>query len=180
MTGPCSGESGRLNARSFRKSTASSTCPDGREMRSSAGSQRRRRSPPAVIFNFVAPPDSVPKVPEPLGDLVTVGNLDFVKNHRYLLDVLAEAKKAGQVFTLDVFGEGPLRSDLVGQINSLGLEDQVRLRGFRQRCSDSSSGLSGLCPRFVLRVVIVCHHRGDGGRPSDRGGQYRAHFGALR
>jgi glycosyltransferase involved in cell wall biosynthesis len=88
--------------------------------------------PAAVIFNFVAPLNSAPKVREPLGDLVTVGNLDFVKNHRYLFDILAETKKAGQVFTLDVFGEGPLRSDLVRQISSLGLDDQVRLRGFRR------------------------------------------------
>jgi glycosyltransferase involved in cell wall biosynthesis len=88
--------------------------------------------PATVIFNFVEPLHSVPRVPDPLGDLVTVGNLDFVKNHRYLLQVLAETKKAGRVFTLDVFGEGPLRSDLVRQISSLGLEDQVRLRGFRR------------------------------------------------
>ena len=53
--------------------------------------------PSSVIFNFVAPLDSGPKLPEPLADLVTVGNLDFVKNHRYLFDVLAETKKAGQV-----------------------------------------------------------------------------------
>jgi glycosyltransferase involved in cell wall biosynthesis len=96
--------------------------------------------PSTVIFNFVDPPEPIPQVPERLGDLVTVGNLDFVKNHRYLLDVLAEAKRVGQIYTLDVFGEGPLRSDLVRQINSLGLEDQVRLRGFR---SDVRSLLPG-------------------------------------
>ncbi len=88
--------------------------------------------PATVIFNFVAPLNSAPSLPVALGDLVTVGNLDFVKNHRYLFDILAETKKAGQVFTLDVFGEGPLRNDLVRQISSLGLDDQVRLRGFRR------------------------------------------------
>ena len=88
--------------------------------------------PSTVIFNFVAPLDPAARVPECFGDLVTVGNFDFVKNHRYLFDILAEAKKAGQVFTLDVFGEGALRSDLVRQISSLGLDDQVRLRGFRR------------------------------------------------
>ena len=66
-----------------------------------------------------------------LGDLVTVGNLDVVKNHRYLLDVLAAIREAGQVVTLDIFGEGPLHDDLVRQITLLGLDDQVRLRGFR-------------------------------------------------
>ena len=39
-------------------------------------------------------------------DLVTVGNLEAVKNHRYLLRVLAAARQAGYVYTLDVFGEG--------------------------------------------------------------------------
>ena len=88
--------------------------------------------PSTVIFNFVAPLSATPKVPAPIGDLVTVGNLDIVKNHRFLFDVLAEAKKAGHLYTLDVFGEGPLRNDLVRLIGSLRLDDQVRLRGFRR------------------------------------------------
>ena len=60
-----------------------------------------------VIFNFVAPLHCAPSMPEPAGDLVTVGNLVLVKNHSYLLDVLAETKKSGQVLTLDIFGEDP-------------------------------------------------------------------------
>ena len=87
--------------------------------------------PSTVIVNFVAPLNPAPRVPEPLGDLVTVGNLEFVKNHRYLFAILAEAAKSGRMFTLDVFGEGPLRRDLERQISSLGLDDQVRLQGFR-------------------------------------------------
>ena len=87
--------------------------------------------PSTVIFNFVAPLQPVPRVPEPFGDLVTVGNLDIVKNHRYLIDVLSEARKAGRPITLDVFGEGPLHNDLVRQISACGLDDLVRLRGFR-------------------------------------------------
>ena len=75
--------------------------------------------------------DSAPSMPEPSGILSRLEISTLVKNHRYLFDVLAETKKAGQVFTLDVFGEGPLRNDLVRQISSLGLDDQVRLRGFR-------------------------------------------------
>src|SRR5258708_18672145 len=77
---------------------------------------------------------------EPLGDLVTIGNLDIVKNHRFLLAVLAEAKRAGRSLTLDVFGEGPLRKDLLRLIRSLGLEEQVRFRGFR---SDARNLLPG-------------------------------------
>ncbi len=86
--------------------------------------------PSAVIGNFLA---SLPPEPglESLGDLVTVGNLTLAKNHRFLLEVLAEAKRAGRALTLDVYGEGLCRKDLLQQAQSLGLEEQVRLRGFR-------------------------------------------------
>jgi glycosyltransferase involved in cell wall biosynthesis len=86
--------------------------------------------PYAVIGNFVAPLH-LELDPEPLGDLVTIGNLEVVKNHRFMLRVLAEAKRAGRSFTLDVFGEGPCRRDLVRLTRSLGLERQVRFHGFR-------------------------------------------------
>jgi glycosyltransferase involved in cell wall biosynthesis len=91
--------------------------------------------PSAVIGNFVAPLHLEPG-PEPLGDLVTTGNLDIVKNHRFLLEVLAEAGRAGRSLTLDVFGEGPCRKDLLRQTRSLGLEEQVRFRGFRRDVRD--------------------------------------------
>ena len=86
--------------------------------------------PSAVIGNFVAQLPPEPGL-EPLGDLVTIGNLTRAKNHRFLLKVLAEAKRAGRVLTLDVFGEGLCRKDLLQQAQSLGLEEQVRLRGFQ-------------------------------------------------
>ena len=86
--------------------------------------------PSTVIGNFVAPVQVAPSR-EALGDLVTIGNLDLVKNHRFLLRVLAEAKQAGRSLTLDVFGEGPCRNDLLRLTRSLGLTEQVRFRGFR-------------------------------------------------
>lgn len=95
--------------------------------------------PFALIGNFVAPSHEKP-FQEPLGDLVTVGNLDLVKNHRFLLDVLAKAKRGGRSFTLDVFGEGPCRKDLLHQARSLGLEEQVRFRGFRSDVRDFLPG----------------------------------------
>jgi glycosyltransferase involved in cell wall biosynthesis len=95
--------------------------------------------PSAVIGNFVAPLQ-VNQCPDPVGDLVSVGNLDIVKNHRFLLDVLAETKRAGRSFTLDVFGEGPCRSDLLYQARSLDLAEQVRFRGFRSDVRDFLPG----------------------------------------
>ena len=68
-----------------------------------------------------------------LADLVTAGRLDDRKNHRFLLDVIAEANKAGHRLTLDVYGEGPLKRDLQRRIAALGLKAQVRLCGFRTR-----------------------------------------------
>lgn len=86
--------------------------------------------PSAVIGNFVAPlPAEEPA--QALGDLVTVGNLEVAKNHRFLLTVLAEAKRAGRSLSLDIFGEGPCLDDLQRQASSLGLEEQVRFRGYR-------------------------------------------------
>lgn len=93
------------------------------------------RVPSAVIGSLVDPLHPEPGQ-EPLGDLVTVGSLEYVKNHRFILEVLAEANRAGRSLTLDVFGEGPLRKDLLQLTNSLGLEKQVRFRGFRRDVRD--------------------------------------------
>jgi glycosyltransferase involved in cell wall biosynthesis len=95
--------------------------------------------PSAIIGNFVAPLPAQP-CPEPIADLVTIGNLDLVKNHRYMLAVLAEAKRAGRSFTLDVFGQGPCREDLLRQVRSLNLEGQVRFCGFRADVRDFLPG----------------------------------------
>ena len=95
--------------------------------------------PSAVIGNFTAPWSGAPSG-EPVGDLVTIGSLEAVKNHRYLLRVLAEAKRAGQPLTLDVFGEGPLRKDLQQQSRSLGVAEQIRLRGFRHDLRNALPG----------------------------------------
>jgi glycosyltransferase involved in cell wall biosynthesis len=89
-----------------------------------------RPVPSAVIGNFVAPLEPEPH-PEPQADLVTTGNLDLVKNHRFLLNVLAQARRRGQKLTLDIYGQGPCRRDLEQQIQQLELDQQVRLRGFR-------------------------------------------------
>lgn len=95
--------------------------------------------PYAVIGNFVAPWPARPDQ-EPIADLVTIGNLDLVKNHRFLLAVLAEAGRAGRSFSLDIFGDGACRKDLMRQVSSLGLEGQVRFRGFRPDVRDYLPG----------------------------------------
>ena len=96
--------------------------------------------PSTVIDNFVSPV-SVGPGGEPLADLVTMGHLEPVKNHRYMLEVLAEAARTGRRYSLDVYGEGPLRGDLLRQATALGLDGQVRFRGF-------DPGVRSLLPRY--------------------------------
>lgn len=93
----------------------------------------------AVIGNFVAPWRGAPSG-QHFGDLVTVGYLEPVKNHRFLLWVLAEAKKTGHPLTLDIFGDGPLRKELERLALDLGLAQQVRFRGFRHDVRDFLPG----------------------------------------
>jgi glycosyltransferase involved in cell wall biosynthesis len=87
--------------------------------------------PSTVIDNFVTPPPPRDADEQLLADLVTIGHLEPVKNHRYMLEVLAEAAKMGRLLTLDIFGDGPLRKDLLRQTEALGLTRQVRFRGYR-------------------------------------------------
>jgi glycosyltransferase involved in cell wall biosynthesis len=90
--------------------------------------------PSEVIGNGVTPAATTVSVAgerEQLADLVTVGRLDEAKNHRFLLDVLVEARRKGRRVTLDIYGDGPLHRDLARRISSLDLDGQVRLLGFR-------------------------------------------------
>jgi glycosyltransferase involved in cell wall biosynthesis len=99
--------------------------------------------PSAVIGNFTSRLEQAP-APQ-LGDLVSTGALDYVKNQRFLLEVVAEAAKAGRRLTLDIFGDGPLRGELAEAARSLGVESQVRFRGFRSDVRD-------FLPRYRLYV----------------------------
>ena len=89
----------------------------------------------SVVPNFVAVPEVVLRNPSRKG-LVSVGNLEAVKNHRYLLRVLAAARDKGYVYSLDVFGEGVERARLLALADELGVRDQVRLLGFRSDVQD--------------------------------------------
>jgi glycosyltransferase involved in cell wall biosynthesis len=91
--------------------------------------------PYAVIGNFVAS-RKAPRDQQPLADLVSVGHLEPVKNHRYLLRILAEANHAGREVSLDIYGDGPLRRELIKLTRSLGLSGLVRFRGFRTDLED--------------------------------------------
>ena len=95
--------------------------------------------PYAVIGNFVAPLRQTPGQ-QLLGDLVNSSGLDLTKNHRFLLNVVAEKPATGRSLTLDVFGGGPLQNDLQQQASSLGLDGQVRFHGYRRDVRDFLPG----------------------------------------
>jgi glycosyltransferase involved in cell wall biosynthesis len=63
-----------------------------------------------------------------------------------MLQVLAEAKLTGRIVSLDIYGDGPLRRELLRLTRSLGLEGQVRFRGFRTDLRD-----------FVPRYKVYAH-----------------------
>jgi glycosyltransferase involved in cell wall biosynthesis len=88
----------------------------------------------ATIPNFLATPrpggSPAAVAPEHRADLVTVGSLEPRKNHRYLLEVLAEARRTGHRYSLDIVGEGPERRRLARRARELGIADQVRLVGY--------------------------------------------------
>jgi glycosyltransferase involved in cell wall biosynthesis len=88
------------------------------------------RVPSRVVTNFVPGSASPQRMPH-RADLVTVGNLLPVKNHGYLLRILAEANRQGHRYTLDIFGEGMERPNLERLVHELGLTDQVRFMGFQ-------------------------------------------------
>jgi glycosyltransferase involved in cell wall biosynthesis len=95
--------------------------------------------PYAVVQNFVTPIDYEP-IKELRADLVNTSGLGLDKNHRYLFEILAEAKRMGRPLTLDLFGDGVLRQELEKQASALGLDDQVCFHGHRHDVRDFLPG----------------------------------------
>ena len=61
--------------------------------------------------------------------LVTVGRLTPNKNQRAIVQAMGELVAAGHDVVLDVFGDGPCRSDLEAQAERLGVADRVVFHG---------------------------------------------------
>jgi glycosyltransferase involved in cell wall biosynthesis len=64
--------------------------------------------------------------------LLNTGRLEHVKGQRYLIDACAILADRGVDFSLDILGEGDLRGELQQQIDHLGLQERVHLRGAAQ------------------------------------------------
>jgi glycosyltransferase involved in cell wall biosynthesis len=68
---------------------------------------------------------------QPSRDCISVGLLDKRKNHRYLLEVIAAARRRGHSYTLTLVGDGPERDDLERRAEDLGVADLVTFLGER-------------------------------------------------
>lgn len=65
-------------------------------------------------------------IPEEGRVLVTVGYLESVKGHAYLIDAMAEVVKSAGDIRLYILGDGSLRQTLIDQVGERGLNDVVR------------------------------------------------------
>jgi len=61
--------------------------------------------------------------------VVSVGRLDEMKGHSYLIQACALLRRQGKPLTLRIIGDGPLRSTLEQLVSDLGISDTVRLLG---------------------------------------------------
>lgn len=61
--------------------------------------------------------------------IVSIGRLSEQKNQKMLIDAFAKIHQKYPKYTLDIYGEGSLRSTLQKQIESLNLDSCVTLRG---------------------------------------------------
>ena len=75
-----------------------------------------------------------------------VGSLTHVKNHAFFIEMAAKLSKQQNHLQFVIVGDGPLRSELESQIESLGLKEFVHLIGFREDARD----IIGAFDLFVL------------------------------
>lgn len=82
--------------------------------------------------------------------LGSIGYLEVVKNHEFLIDVMAGAVQAGIPVKLVVFGNGSLREKLTEEIHSAKLEDRIILYGV----TDDIPGWLSAMDCFVMPSLI--------------------------
>lgn len=73
------------------------------------------------------------------GDQIAVGHVgrfSAVKNHSFLINLLADLRREGSDAVLVLAGDGELREEIERKVSSLGLDDAVRFLGLRNDISD--------------------------------------------
>ena len=101
--------------------------------------------------------------------MVALGRLAQQKNFAYLIDTCRRLKDSECSFCLNILGEGPERERLEHQIRSLGLEENIILRGFIKNpypwikradivvCSSAYEGISTVIQEalFLYKPVVT-------------------------
>lgn len=82
-----------------------------------------------VILNPLTLPDTLRWRGRGSRRILSVGRLDPQKNQKILIEAFAGLHEKFPEYTLEIYGEGALRPQLQAQIDSLGLEKAVFLRG---------------------------------------------------
>ncbi len=75
-------------------------------------------------------PRTAPRAAGPFR-ILSVGSLQEVKGHRYLIEACAALRQRGVVCECHVIGDGPLRSELTERIAGAELQDRFYLHGAR-------------------------------------------------
>ncbi|MBR2740740.1 MAG: glycosyltransferase [Oscillospiraceae bacterium] len=85
-----------------------------------------------VIHNPVFIAENFPEVTKRRRAIVTVGRLHPQKNQKLLIDAFADITSCFPDYSLEIYGEGGLKDELNNQIESLGLNNKVFLKGTSQ------------------------------------------------
>lgn len=64
--------------------------------------------------------------------IISVGRLVPQKNHKYLIDTFAKLSNKYEDYKLYIYGEGPLKDELVNQIKKLNMEQKILLPGVQK------------------------------------------------
>lgn len=92
--------------------------------------------------------------------LLSVGRLEPVKGHPYLVDAVRRLREEGVDVRCRIAGEGSLRPELERQITAAGLGDAVELLG--PRTAGEVVGLMADADVFVLPSVVTPEGRREG------------------
>lgn len=112
------------------------------------------------------------KIPQDAFVVGHVGRFTFAKNHRFLVEVFAELKKAKPEAWLLLVGEGELEEKVRSQVNEMGLQSSVVFTGVRQDVNKLYSAMDVLCmPSHYEGMPLVAWEAQANGLPcvlSDR------------
>lgn len=146
---------GSLAVRAAR-ATAVVTCCAANAAYISSAVPESQRPPVLVIYHGVELRRFTPGRTDrggPVPTLLSVGRLVEKKGFADLLQALARLQTAGVPFSCRIYGDGPLRDELLGLRDSLSLQETVELMGTRS--SEQIVAALGAADAFVLTPRVA-------------------------